>query len=211
MNPLRHPGILSVVVVLGLELAGLASCSSTPTADPASFDVPDPAPFISSPGAVTAVFELRCGSLDCHGRASRPLRIYSANGLRLALADTTPPPVTADAGDGGEAGTPAAPTAGSAIPGGADTTALEKRANYQSIVALEPEQMREVSKKDSTTSPTTLLLLGKPLGLQAHKGGTVFTQQSHEAACLIGWLTHKPSPTDCTAAVNEFPKKKTGG
>ena len=188
---LPHPGLASFV--LAVAMACLSSCASSPSADPVPFDTPDTSQFFSGTGGVSVVFELRCGSLDCHGQKSRPMRIYSANGLRLPASEMP-------AGDGG--------TASALGPGGGSTTNAEVVANYQSIVALEPEQMAAVSKKGSTTSPTTLLIMKKPLSIEAHKGGKVFTAQSHEAACLTGWLTRKPSPADCTTAVNEFPRDK---
>src|SRR4029077_17724720 len=60
---------------------------------------------------VSPVFERRCGTLDCHVQAGRPLRIFSGLGLRLPN----------DAGD---------------TPGQGATTPDEIVANYRSVIGL---------------------------------------------------------------------------
>jgi hypothetical protein len=60
-------------------LVVLAACSGPA---PGSATVPralDPAAYARD---VHPIFEARCGTLDCHGRFDRPLRIYAETGLR---------------------------------------------------------------------------------------------------------------------------------
>src|SRR5262245_21697830 len=77
----------------------------------------DPGKFRTA--GVSTVFEKRCGSLDCHASLARNMRIYSSRGLRL-------------------------PNDAGLVPGGGDTTLDESTANYQSILALEPEATQKV-------------------------------------------------------------------
>lgn len=69
--------------------------------------------FSATPGPAD-VLSRRCGSLDCHGRIARPLRIYGQNGLRLDPND---------------------------FPGGRPRTLDESRATYLSVIGLEPERV----------------------------------------------------------------------
>jgi hypothetical protein len=69
--------------------------------------------FAVSPGPAD-MLSARCGTLDCHGQAGRPLRIYGENGLRLDPDD---------------------------VPGGRPRTEAETHATYVSVIGLEPEQL----------------------------------------------------------------------
>lgn len=127
---------------------------------------------------VDAVFEKRCGTLDCHGQMGRALRIVGQNGLRLISPD-------------------AANT-----PGVQATTPTEIVANYQSIIGLQPELMTEVVQQNAP--PTVLLLLRKPMQLERHKGGQVF-QGPGDAAydCIVSWLSGQGTQfTECARAIN---------
>ena len=111
---------------------------------------------------VSPVFEQRCGTLDCHGQVGRPLRIYSGLGLRLPN----------DAGD---------------LPGMGATTMDEIADNYFSVIGLEPEEMSRVVAYEDP--PRTLLILAKPLLLEAHKGGQQIAPSGDPAeACITSWL-----------------------
>ncbi len=127
---------------------------------------------------VSPVFELRCGSLDCHGQAGRPLRIYSGLGLRLPN----------DAGN---------------LPGVNATTPDEIAANYYSVIGLEPEEMTRVIAGEDP--PTALLILAKPLMLEAHKGGPAMATGDPAYLCITSWLlgTGLDTPS-CTAAASGF-------
>ncbi len=111
---------------------------------------------------VSPVFERRCGTLDCHGQEGRPLRIYSGRGLRL-------------------------PNDAGLVPGSGDTTPAEITANYRSVIGLEPEEMSRVVAGEDP--PRTLLILAKPLMLQAHKGGPALAPVNDPGeTCITSWL-----------------------
>ncbi len=140
----------------------------------------------ASPGSfrkagVSAVFEKRCGSLDCHGALERNLRIYSKAGLRLPDSNQTT--------------------------GGADTTIDEITANYQSLMNLEPERANEVI---AGADPEELLILKKPLELERHKGGPALKKGDVAYTCIRSWLVEDPTsaPVDAAACGDaaRFPK-----
>jgi len=90
---------------------------------------------------VSEMLQRHCGTLDCHGRLPRNLRLYGFGGLRLADEDR---------------------------PDGVATTEAELDASFRSICALEPERMTEaVVARD----PARITFYRKGLGLEAHKGG----------------------------------------
>src|SRR4029078_9060045 len=69
---------LLMVSCLGAS-AHLEETTGCPPIDPTAAD----APFNS----VSEVMERRCGTIDCQGQASRPLRIYGATTLRRPEPD----------------------------------------------------------------------------------------------------------------------------
>lgn len=137
---------------------------------------------------VSPFLERKCATLDCHGQAGRPLRLFSGRGLRLPSSD---------------AGT---------FPGSGDTTGFEKTANYRSVIGLEPELMSRVEA--GLAQPRDLLLLQKPLGLgtppESHKGGQVLAPMGDPGeACLRTWINAGANrePFDsasCTKAAGGF-------
>jgi hypothetical protein len=126
----------------------------------------------TNPGVHTFL-EQRCGTLDCHGQAGRPFRLYSTGGLRLLD----------DAG---------------LFPGGGADTAEEIAANYDALVALQPEETSRVVQ--GIDPPTSLLIVAKPLALQTHKGGQVLAPGGSGDACLESWLVGQIDMTSCAAA-----------
>ena len=113
---------------------------------------------------VSQVLERRCGTLDCHGDPSRPLRIYGRSGLRLRQPDGNGPPSGTEIG----------------------TTPLEIDENRFSACGLEPEVMDAVVSGQA--DPEVLLLLKKPRLVEAHKGGQVLTVGSTADTCIVSWL-----------------------
>jgi hypothetical protein len=149
-----------------------SACSSTPSSeDRIILTGPSTADFTASIGGVDAVFERRCGSLDCHGAVGRAMRIYGITGGRLEN----------DAG---------------LSPGAGSTTAAEIAANYHSVVSLEPERMEDVVKNHA--DPYSLLILKKPLGLEAHKGGPAIAKGDSSETCILSWLQGQTNKTECT-------------
>jgi hypothetical protein len=114
---------------------------------------------------VDPYLQRRCGTLDCHGQPGRAFRLYGVNGLRPF-----------EVGDGGFA-----------VSGSGATLEEEKRANFDSAIALEPEEMSRVMARQGM-NPTTLLLLRKPLKLERHKGGPAMIQDDDGYRCVTAWL-----------------------
>jgi hypothetical protein len=128
--------------------------------------------FGATPGP-SAYLERRCGSLDCHGQAGRPLLLRSKNGLRLSPNDTT---------------------------GGNPRTNEEVRANYVAVIGLEPEILASVAAEGGA-DPERLMLLRKPLGTERHKGGKIFADRSDGGyVCLISWLRGTLDASACDSA-----------
>ena len=71
-----RPGLLALGLLAGVALA--AGCQDV--GGTVQLGVRDQAVYARE---VHAVIEARCGTLDCHGDARRPLRIYAETGLRL--------------------------------------------------------------------------------------------------------------------------------
>lgn len=167
-------------IAIGLCIAALASCAASPDPNQAApAFAPDRGQF-TMPGGVGAFMERRCGALDCHGQIGRPLRIYSANGLRKT--DATKP----------RSPRPIGPT-----------TDDEKLDNYLSVIDLEPEA---IGYSHATNGDyRDFMLLKKPLGLQnngvRHKGGAVLREKSDPGyECLLSWIRGTVSTKDCTDA-----------
>jgi hypothetical protein len=152
----------------------LAACSSI---DPTATEHVKGAAFGDNGDAfrpISAVVERRCGTLDCHGAAARPMRIYGQYGLRKPM--------------GG-------PDAGY-YPGGlAPTTEDELLDNWQSMCGLEPEILNRVVAKKA--EPESLTLVKKPRLLEKHKGGLVWNKGDDGDACLINWLTGVDDTSPC--------------
>ncbi|HEY8041799.1 MAG TPA: hypothetical protein VIF15_18475 [Polyangiaceae bacterium] len=155
-----------VVAALVAASSAVGACVSTPDPGKAvSVTGPDYTGFAGDGTAnnvgVHAFLERRCGTLDCHGQAGRPFRVYSGGGLRLAN----------DAG---------------LLSGQGSTTPDEVFANYEALVGLQPEQLALVLQGKDV--PTSLLVVAKPLALQTHKGGPVLAVADSGDHCLEGWL-----------------------
>lgn len=160
---------LSVVI-------GGSACSSVDSNAISPLALPDRDQFINQ--GVSGFMERRCGALDCHGQVGRPLRIYSANGLRR---DDGPRGVRDVRG----------------------TTPEELNDNYFSVVGLEPE---EISVSRVTQGAfTDFLLLKKPLDIAGggvrHKGGPVLRSTDPGFECLISWISGAANKAKCEEAI----------
>jgi hypothetical protein len=163
-----RPAVL-LCAALAPALAIVAACSGPPSVghyDPQH--LPDAATF----APVAGMLDVRCGSLDCHGKAGRNLRLYGSAGLRLSPADRPLVPLC-------------------------DTPA-EIAQDYESVIGLEPEATSAVV---AGAAPSGLTLVRKPRGTEAHKGGTIWSQGDDSDTCLTGWLQGKPDPAACQRAV----------
>ncbi len=110
--------------------------------------------------SVSEYMDRRCGTLDCHGSAERPLRLYG----RLGLREPTQLNVS----------------------GGAATTPLEATDNYAAACNIQPEQTAAVVADDGA-SGELLLIVEKARGIEAHKGGQIVTEGSPGDNCIAGW------------------------
>jgi hypothetical protein len=176
--------------VLFLGLVG-TGCSGIPSVN--DYETIDGPPF-GSQGItfqpVSRVMEARCGTLDCHGQISRPLRIFGQQGLRLPTMHPEPGYVTA---------------------GTVGTTPEELLANYASMIGLEPEKLKKVV--EGQADPDSLTLVRKPRLTEKHKGGKIWSQNDFGDACIIKWLTDVTVPgstpkeldtSDCDKELEHF-------
>lgn len=120
---------------------------------------------------VSEVLGARCGSLDCHGAAGRPLRLHHHHGLRLDPDDS---------------------------PDGGVTRQAEHDANFLAVTGLEPEILEEVVAGERP--PTDLTLVRKALGHEKHRPGAVLREDEPAARCIIGWLEGRLDVALCAAA-----------
>lgn len=128
----------------------------------------------------SAVMERRCGTLDCHGQTSRPLRIFGQYGLRR------PEPM----------GSPNVENYAEYYSGGKESTTLaELEDNYRSICALEPELVAEVFAKKS--SPDVLTIVRKARLREKHKGGLLWNKGEPGDVCMTNWLTGSTDTSPC--------------
>lgn len=135
---------------------------------------PDGGPSVAS---VSEYMARRCGTLDCHGSVSRPMRLYGRLGLREPSEKN--------------------------VSGGKDTTLLELQDNYDSVCNLQPEQTSAAVANQF--NPEGLLVVQKARGLEAHKGGAVVIQGDPDDNCIAGWLRGDTPATvaaNCQTAIN---------
>lgn len=170
----------SVLLAGGLGAAALAETGCAPEQAEKPLLCPDPELFKE---AVSPYLEKRCGTLDCHGSESRPLRIQGQLGLRSAVELN--------------------------VSGGEPTTATELEANYVAVCGLEPENMADVVQSFGA-SADLLKLVAKPRGEMHHKGGKVVEQGDDGDRCITGWvgkLSNEDAArvrTECKAALDRL-------
>jgi hypothetical protein len=140
---------------------------------------PDRASF-TRPYGVADMLISRCGSLDCHGSEYRNLRLYGKGGLRLP----DPNPNSARHPD-------------------TDTAADERDKDYDAVIGVEPEIMRDVVR-DRGAHPERLTLVRKPRGTEDHKGKTVIALGDDADTCLLSWLASATDTAACKRAVDAW-------
>jgi hypothetical protein len=125
---------------------------------------------------VQPVMERHCGSLDCHGKLPRGLRVYGEDSLRL-------------------------PNDAGLTVGNGKTTADEAQATYVSIIGLQPEKMDEFARKSPRTSDDAygLLLLSKPLAIERHRPGASLRKGEPAERCITSWLIGAVDTAACAA------------
>jgi hypothetical protein len=128
----------------------------------------------------SSVMERRCGTLDCHGQTSRPLRIFGQYGLRRPEPE----------------GSPNVENYAEYYSGGKEpTTLVELEDNYRSICALEPELVADVFAKKS--SPDVLTIVRKARLREKHKGGLLWNKGEAGDVCMTNWLTGNADLSQC--------------
>lgn len=171
MSSSRRPRTLRAFAVMAVACAGTAfaaSCASVPdnarltvfAADDGGSLEPD---YVTYKTYVNSILERQCGTFDCHGQPGRAYRIYSFQGLRVFNP---------------EAGLQS---------GISETTEDERRYNFQSLISVQPEEMRRVMARGGD-NPDVLIFLSKPLGNERHKGGNVIARNGPAYKCITGWL-----------------------
>jgi hypothetical protein len=134
----------------------------------------------------SAVMERRCGTLDCHGHTSRPMKIYGQYGLRRFEVQ----------------GSPNVEDYAEYYSGGKEPTTLaELEDNYRSICALEPELIAQVYAKKSP--PDVLTIVRKARLREKHKGGPIWNQGDPGDVCMINWLTGNTDTTQCEVELSQ--------
>jgi hypothetical protein len=175
-----HPARIALAATIaGAVAAALVACASSPDPNRVTMIYTGPNSLSEFTTYVQPVLANRCATLDCHGQIGRPLRLFSQFGLRLVD----------DAGN---------------VSGGLKTTTAEIFANYTATISLQPELTSRVFAQSDTPplDAHALLLMRKPLQLERHKGGPVFSSGGATDNCLSSWLTAKGiDTTACTAAL----------
>jgi hypothetical protein len=129
---------------------------------------------------VSQVLERRCGTLDCHGIAARPLRIYGQSGLRKPESPESDVVKTGEYYTGGLVA----------------TTDAEVEANYLAACGLEPEIMDKVIA--AQLDVTDLTLIRKPRLEEKHKGGRIWASGSILGdLCIVSWIQGEVNTEAC--------------
>jgi hypothetical protein len=158
---------LAIVVSLSVLVLPIAVACSIPSSS-ATFTemVPDRAAF---PDVAQAMVH-KCGTLDCHGSASRNMRIYGNEGVRWSPTDRTLVPLC--------------------------TTSDEVDQDFDSVVGLEPEQMSEVVAENGA-NPDRLTMIRKARGIENHKGGAIMSPGDALDTCITSWLANATNTAAC--------------
>ena len=159
------------IPLASFALAIGASCSSPDEGARVSADV---AVADASFDIVSDALVYQCGTLDCHGSAFRNMRLYGYGGLRLdpnLKPDDRP---------------------GIRFP-------AEARANYESVVGVEPEKLIEVESQGGR-EPERLAIVAKPRALQNHKGGPVMKPGDAIDKCITSWLAKNVDVESCRSS-----------
>ena len=166
--------------VLAMSVAAMTgSCASSPDPlRPTTIVGPSYNEFkgVGQQAGVSAFLEKRCATLDCHGQVGRPLRLYSRTGLRFPDPDVQN------------------------TPGAAGTSEEELRANYQSVIGLEPELMSKLVLDPTNNQPQSLLLVKKPRAQERHKGGQIVVIGDDGDRCVTSWLAGATDFAACLTA-----------
>lgn len=177
----------AMAAATALLALGASGCSGDEYTGTEVFVWPDKSAFTGIPvdgsgtlPAVSSYMERRCGTLDCHGSALIPMRLYGQFGRRH------PDEMN--------------------FPGGLGTTAAELEANYGTVCSVEPEKTAEQAQNLGQTADT-LLIVRKARGTEGHKGGTILKEGDAADKCILGWLRNNGLASvteDCKKAIAQI-------
>lgn len=161
---------LPIVCGLAMFVAALViACSSPDTAGRVDPIGPSREDF----KLVAPMLVRRCGTIDCHGSSFRNFRLYGYGGQRLAPADRPdfPPVIQPD----------------------------ELRYDYDAVIGLEPEIMRDVVQTNGAGFDR-LTLVRKGRNEEGHKGGQPIKPDDPADTCLRTWLSNATNAAACARA-----------
>jgi hypothetical protein len=121
---------------------------------------------------VSPVLEIRCGTLDCHGSIYRNMRIFGHYGARLSSSDSTGNQLTSDA---------------------------EIQRNYESVTAIDPENLATIVAKHGQGFDNWMVVL-KGENAVEHKGGARMKKGDDTYNCLLSWVNGAVDMNACTQA-----------
>jgi hypothetical protein len=171
LRPLRPFRLFRLLALCGFAVANIAvafACSTPDTSARIDPIGPDRASF----EIVAKVLVRKCGTLDCHGETHRNFRLYGYGGLRLP-SDGRRPDV-----------------------GGGDIGSDELEADYQAVISVEPEIMRQVVL-DKGAAPERLTLVRKARGTEEHKGKSAVLIGDDADKCITTWLASAVDNAAC--------------
>jgi hypothetical protein len=173
------------LAVTAVALAAMLAMASTTLPAATGCSSPDPAARIDPRGpdrgqfaVVAPMLVRRCGSIDCHGSIYRNFRLYGYAGTRLRD------------GQAPETLRPDLPKR---------LTDEEIEADYQAVLGVEPEIMRDVVN-DNGNGRERLTLVRKGRGEEDHKGDQRMVPDDEADTCLGSWLAGAVNVEKCRAA-----------
>jgi hypothetical protein len=150
----------------------LFACSGPPGDDRFVISTPQGPP-VWNP--VSTVFELHCGTLNCHGSTARNMRFFGFYGVRLDRRDKT---------------------------GFAATTDAEYLANFESVISIEPERLSQIVRAGGANS-AKWVVLSKGRADEYHKGGARLVRGDAADTCIVSWIAAQPGGLPVNAAACE--------
>jgi len=173
----------TLVLLLAIAVVAIVACQFAPADERTGIDAPDLGQFETA--GVADFMDHRCGSLDCHGQATRNLVMWGCYGLRDDVNEVGLAP-------------------GCRASGGVNTQPAEYEASYRSLVGLEPAVMSAVVAGGGA-NPELLTFIRKARGWDAHKGGALVVPGDDQDTCMTSWLAGNTSSTACQNALAETP------
>ena len=172
MKPIRTT-LFVAFALLPLVALAPSGCSAAPDASATvSPGGPDRATF----APVAKVLVQRCGSVDCHGSYYRNMRLFGFGSERLDPTNLPDSP--------------------------SDITAPEVDADYDAVVGVEPEIMRQVVAEKGQ-NPSRLTFVRKARGEEHHKGGQRIVPGDSADVCVLSWLASAVNGDACASALKQ--------